>query len=206
MAVSTADASTAAGARTLLREAAALAPVGGVFNLAAVLRDAFLENLTPDDFRAVARPKVDATKALDAASRDLAPDLDYFVVFSSVSCGRGNPGQSNYGLANSAMERIVEQRQADGLPGLAVQWGAIGEVGLIVETMGGDEAVVGGTVPQRIASCMEALGALLARPHAVAASMVLADKRKSAAAPQQDLVHAVANILGTRPHTYTLSL
>lgn len=68
-----------------------------------------------------------ATKILDAATRELAPELEYFVVFSSVSCGRGNPGQSNYGLANSAMERIVEQRQADGLPGLAVQWGAIGE-------------------------------------------------------------------------------
>nr|QLI61974.1 fatty acid synthetase 2 [Streltzoviella insularis] len=196
--VSTADATTAAGARALLREAAALGAPGGVFNLAAVLRDAFLENQTPDDFRAVARPKIDGTKALDAATRELAPELDYFVVFSSVSCGRGNPGQSNYGLANSAMERIVEQRQADGLPGLAVQWGAIGEVGLIVDTMGGDEAVVGGTVPQRIASCMEAIGALMALPHPVAASMVLADKRRSAAAPQQDLVHAVANILGIK--------
>lgn len=65
---------------------------------------------------------------LDAASRELAPELEYFVAFSSVSCGRGNPGQSNYGLANSVMERICEQRQADGLPGLAVQWGAIGTV------------------------------------------------------------------------------
>lgn len=65
--------------------------------------------------------------------------------------------------------------------------------------MGGDgETVVGGTVPQRIASCMEALGALLALPHAVAASMVLADKRRSAAAPTQDLLHAVANILGIK--------
>lgn len=144
------------------------------------------------------RPLRTATKALDAATRELAPELEYFVVFSSVSCGRGNPGQSNYGLANSAMERIVEQRQADGLPGLAVQWGAIGEVGLVVDTMGGDEAVVGGTVPQRIASCMEALGALMALPHAVAASMVLADKRRAAAAPQQDLLHAVANILGIK--------
>lgn len=71
-----------------------------------------------------------------------------------------------------------------------------GEVGLIVETMGGDETVVGGTMPQRIASCMEALGTLLALPHAVGASMVLADKRRAAAAPQQDLLHAVANILG----------
>jgi len=71
-----------------------------------------------------------------------------------------------------------------------------GEVGLIVETMGGDETEVGGTVPQRISSCMEALGTLLALPHAVAASMVPADKRRVAVAPTQDLVHAVANILG----------
>ncbi|CAH0584002.1 unnamed protein product [Chrysodeixis includens] len=198
VAVSTQDATSAAGAKALLREAAALGPVGGVFNLAAVLRDAFLDKQTPADFQAVAKPKIDATKMLDTATREMAPELDYFVVFSSVSCGRGNPGQSNYGLANSAMERIVEQRQADGLPGLAVQWGAIGEVGLIVETMGGDETVVGGTMPQRIASCMEALGTLLALPHAVGASMVLADKRRAAAAPQQDLLHAVANILGIK--------
>ncbi|CAG4972769.1 unnamed protein product [Parnassius apollo] len=198
VALSGADACTAAGARALLRQAAALAPVAGLFQLAAVLRDAFLASQTHDDFRAVARPKIDATKALDLATRELCPELEYFVVFSSVSCGRGNPGQSNYGLANSAMERIVEQRQADGLPGLAVQWGAIGEVGLIVETMGGDETEVGGTVPQRVASCMAALGSLLARPHAVTASMVLADKRRAAAAPKHDLLHAVANILGIK--------
>lgn len=56
--------------------------------------------------------------------------------------------------------------------------------------------MVGGTVPQRIASCMQALGRMLALPHPVQASMVLADKRRAAAAPTQDLVHAVANILG----------
>ncbi|CAK1550869.1 unnamed protein product [Leptosia nina] len=196
--ISTADVCSASGARALLHEAKGLAPVGGLFNLAAVLRDAFLENLTSDDFRAVAAPKIDATRTLDAASRELCPELEYFVAFSSVSCGRGNPGQSNYGLANSAMERIVEARQKDGLPGLAVQWGAIGEVGLIMDTMGGDEAVVGGTVPQRMTSCLESLGALLALPHAVTACMVLADKRRSAAAPTHDLVHAVANILGIK--------
>lgn len=57
--VSTADATRAAGARDLLREAGQLAPVGGIFNLAAVLRDAFLDKLTPADFRLVARPKLD---------------------------------------------------------------------------------------------------------------------------------------------------
>jgi len=46
--------------------------------------------------------------------------LDWFVVFSSISCGRGNAGQANYGYANSVMEQICERRQSDGLPGQ--QW------------------------------------------------------------------------------------
>lgn len=58
----------------------------------------------------------------DEFSRKLAPQLKYFVVFSSVSCGRGNAGQTNYGLANSVMERIVEKRHRDGLPAKAIQW------------------------------------------------------------------------------------
>lgn len=79
-----------------------------------------MENQTEADFKTVCRPKVDGTKNLDAASRKLCPQLDYFVVFSSVSCGRGNTGQANYGLANSAMERICEARQAAGLPGVRI--------------------------------------------------------------------------------------
>lgn len=54
--------------------------------------------------------------------------IRHFVVFSSVVAGRGNGGQTNYGFSNSIMERICEQRRLDNLPGLAIQWGAIGEV------------------------------------------------------------------------------
>lgn len=94
------------------------------------------------------------------------------------------------------MERLCEARQADGLPGLAVQWGAIGDVGLVLDTLGDNDTVVGGTLPQRIASCLSTLGALMALPHPVVASMVLADKSRSTSAPTQDLPLAVANILG----------
>lgn len=51
-----------------------------------------------------------------------------FVVFSSVTSGRGLAGQSNYGMANSIMERICERRKCDNLPALAIQWGAVGDV------------------------------------------------------------------------------
>lgn len=139
------------------------------------------------------------TKNLDIASRTLCLTLDYFVAFSSVSCGRGNAGQVNYGLANSAMERICEARQANGLPGLAIQWGAIGDVGLILETMGDNETVVGGTLPQRMSSCLNAMSTLLHLPHPVVGSMVLADKHRGKTAGNQiDLKQTVANILGIK--------
>lgn len=77
-----------------------------------------MENQTVDNFVKVGEPKVTGTIHLDQCSREMCADsLDWFVVFSSVSCGRGNAGQANYGFANSCMERICEQRKHDGFPG-----------------------------------------------------------------------------------------
>lgn len=196
--ISTSDATSEKGAKRLLNEAVEIGPIGGIFNLAAVLRDALMENQTEGDFKTVCKPKVDGSKQLDAASRTFAPDLDYFVNFSSVSCGRGNAGQANYGFANSAMERIAEARQAVGLPGIAIQWGAIGDVGLIAETMGGNETEVGGTLPQRMSSCLSTIDILLQQPHSVVASMVLAEKRKGPSGNNISLTDAVANVLGIK--------
>lgn len=197
--VSTADCTKEKGAKRLLQEANSLGPVGGIFNLAVVLKDAMMENQSAGDFKTVCLPKVDGTKNLDNASRSLCPQLDYFIAFSSVSCGRGNAGQANYGLANSAMERICEGRQAAGLPGLAIQWGAIGDVGLILETMGNNETEVGGTLPQRMSSCLSTMDHFMQQPHAVLASMVLAEKHKKGANEGSvSLTDAIANILGIK--------
>lgn len=86
-----------------------------------------------EDFEASSGPKANATIFLDKLSRKLCPELEQFVIFSSVSCGRGNAGQTNYGLSNSVMERICEMRHAESLPALAVEWGAVGEVGLVAD-------------------------------------------------------------------------
>nr|P12276.5 RecName: Full=Fatty acid synthase; Includes: RecName: Full=[Acyl-carrier-protein] S-acetyltransferase; Includes: RecName: Full=[Acyl-carrier-protein] S-malonyltransferase; Includes: RecName: Full=3-oxoacyl-[acyl-carrier-protein] synthase; Includes: RecName: Full=3-oxoacyl-[acyl-carrier-protein] reductase; Includes: RecName: Full=3-hydroxyacyl-[acyl-carrier-protein] dehydratase; Includes: RecName: Full=Enoyl-[acyl-carrier-protein] reductase; Includes: RecName: Full=Acyl-[acyl-carrier-protein] hyd len=197
--VSTSDVGTLEGTQLLIEEALKLGPVGGIFNLAVVLKDAMIENQTPELFWEVNKPKYSGTLHLDWVTRKKCPDLDYFVVFSSVSCGRGNAGQSNYGFANSAMERICEQRHHDGLPGLAVQWGAIGDVG-ILKAMGNREVVIGGTVLQQISSCLEVLDMFLNQPHPVMSSFVLAEKVsvKSEGGSQRDLVEAVAHILGVR--------
>lgn len=96
--------------------------VGGIFNLAVLLRDSIFENQTVETFAESFAPKVFATRYLDELSRVLCQRLQYFVVFSSASCGRGNAGQSNYGMANSIMERLIEKRIRDNLPGKAIQW------------------------------------------------------------------------------------
>lgn len=83
---------------------------------------------------------------------------------------------------------------------MAIQWGAIGDVGLIMDTMGGNETVVGGTLPQRMTSCLNAFDVFLQQTQPVLASMVLAEKRKggTGSANQISLVDAVANILGIK--------
>ena len=87
-------------------------------HFAQVLKDGFLENLDQEKFQQVCSPKVTGTINLDKMTRQLCKDTcDWFVVFSSVSCGRGNAGQSNYGFANSFMERICEKRCQDGFQG-----------------------------------------------------------------------------------------
>lgn len=76
-------------------------------------------------------PKANATLLLDHISRKVCPNLEYFVIFSSVSSGFGNTGQTNYGLANSVCERICEKRCASGFPALVIQWGAVDDVGMM---------------------------------------------------------------------------
>lgn len=68
---------------------------------------------------------------LDKITRKSCIELEYFVVFSSIASGIGSQGQTNYGMANSSLERLCEARKRNGLPALAVQYGPIGEVGIL---------------------------------------------------------------------------
>lgn len=96
------------------------------------------------------------------------------------------------------MERVCEMRHYKGLPALAIQWGAIGDVGVVLESMGSNDTVIGGTLPQRITCCLEVLDNFLCQKHPVMSSFVLAERVvvRSEAGSQRNLVDAVAHILG----------
>ncbi|CAI6352158.1 unnamed protein product [Macrosiphum euphorbiae] len=197
--ISTADITTEEGVKQLLNEANKLGPVSTIFNLAVVLKDALFENQTEEDFKASAGPKSIATALLDKYSRTMCPELKHFVIFSSVSCGRGNAGQTNYGMSNSVMERICEIRHSEGLPALAVEWGAVGEVGLVADMAeDNQEVVIGGTLQQKIGNCLEILDGLLTQKNnPIVSSMVVAEKRASSS-NAGTIVDTVINILGLR--------
>ena len=87
-------------------------------------------------------------------------------------------------------------------PGLAIQWGAIGDVGIVLSSMGNNETVVGGTLPQRIGSCFNVLEGFLNQDSPVVSSFVLAEKdmglNKGSGTSEQkkNLLESVTNILG----------
>lgn len=191
-----ADASNHKDCEFILKSAEKQGPVDAIFNLAVVLKDSICKNQTPESFEESFRAKAWSTKALDELSRKLCPQLRQFVVFSSVSCGRGNAGQTNYGMANSVMERICEKRAAEGLPALAIQWGAIGDVGLVAEWQDNNkELVIGGTLQQKVSFCLQKLEGFLLQNRPVVTSMLVAEKRVGAHGVT-NIVDTVANIMG----------
>lgn len=93
----------------------------------------------------------------------------------------------------------MEQRHREGLPAKAVQWGAVGEVGLVAD-MAEDkiDMEIGGTLQQRISSCLVELDALLtSTAEPIVASMVVAEKRVGGDG-KENLIECVLNIMGIR--------
>ncbi|KAJ3652411.1 hypothetical protein Zmor_018379 [Zophobas morio] len=169
----------------LIKKANELEQVDAIFNLAVVLQDALMEHQSKEKFLASFTPKAQARVFLDKVSGKLCPNLRHFVVFSSVSCGLGNA------------ERICENRKREGLPGVAIQWGAIGDVGLVAKMQKENkELVIGGTLQQKISSCLEVLDVLLKHDYPVVSSMVVAEKHQKGDA--LSAVDAVAHVLGIK--------
>ncbi|WP_437729163.1 amino acid adenylation domain-containing protein [Sorangium sp. So ce861] len=98
--------------------------LGGVIHCAGVGRFNPLEQITRDDYAAVAGAKMTGTWLLHQHTR--GRDLDWFVCCTSISGIWGSRMQIHYGAANAFQDALVRLRRAEGLPALAIAWGPWG--------------------------------------------------------------------------------
>lgn len=180
MVVNTVDSTSYNGCEQLIREASQIGIVGGIWNLAVCLEDGIFCNQSGEKFINCLKPKAHATINLDEVSQKLCSELQIFVAFSSISSGIGNPGQTNYGMANSIIERLIEKRRRLGLPGKVIQWGPIDDVGLLT-TGSKTNALLkaSGIEYQPISSCLNVLDTLMNADDPIVSSMIIADKKMS---------------------------
>jgi amino acid adenylation domain-containing protein len=115
--------------RVLDRIGAELPPLKGIFHTAMVLEDRLLVDLDDATLDRVLRPKLLGGWNLHQESAHFP--LDHFVLFSSLSSIFGHAGQANYAAANAALDGLVHERRALGLPGTVINWGHLGEVGYL---------------------------------------------------------------------------
>ncbi len=108
-----------------------LPPLRGIIHAAGLLSDAVLQQQQWESFAKVFAPKVQGTWNLHTLTK--GDPLDFFVLFSSTAALLGSSGQANHSAANTFMDGLAHWRQAQGLPGLSINWGAWGQIGAAVE-------------------------------------------------------------------------
>ena len=111
-----------------------LPPLRGVVHSAAVLHDAMIPATDSDELRKVLDPKIAGAWNLHQATAHL--DLDHFVLFSSVSSLLGNAGQASYAAGNAFLDGLAAHRRAAGLPALTINWGVLGDTGMVARAAG----------------------------------------------------------------------
>ncbi|KAL8927685.1 MAG: hypothetical protein Q9172_001245 [Xanthocarpia lactea] len=109
----------------------ASAPIRGILQLSMVLSDENFLRMTMDQWNAARCPKVQGTWNLHNATVSAHLDLDFFVLFSSLSGIIGQPGQANYAAGNTFLDAFARYRTSIGLPASVIDVGAVGDIGYI---------------------------------------------------------------------------
>ena len=131
--------------------------IQGVWNLAMILKDKLYKDMDSCDWKNVVDVKSKASFLLDK----YCPKNALFVTWSSVSSLFGNAGQTNYAYGNFMMEEICRARRQRGLHALAINWGAIDNIGYLSKESSKINQHISSFVPQNIDDCLNDLHDLL---------------------------------------------
>jgi acyl transferase domain-containing protein/NADPH:quinone reductase-like Zn-dependent oxidoreductase/short-subunit dehydrogenase/acyl carrier protein len=101
---------------------ATMPPLAGIVHAAGVVEDGLATTQTWEAFERVLQAKALGAWHLHELTKNRS--LDFFVMFSSMSSLFGSAGQSNYAAANAFLDALAGYRQATGLAGTSINWGA----------------------------------------------------------------------------------
>ncbi|KAJ9306417.1 hypothetical protein DTO217A2_4156 [Paecilomyces variotii] len=116
--------------------AAATYPLKGIVQMSMVVANENYTRMSFSEWTASVAPKVQGTWNLHNASVAAGLELDFFLMFSSVSGIVGQAGQANYASGNSFLDAFAQYRNDMGLAASVVDMGAVEEVGWISEHQG----------------------------------------------------------------------
>ncbi|KAL2875906.1 hypothetical protein SGCOL_008902 [Colletotrichum sp. CLE4] len=140
-------------------------PVRGVINMSMVLQDQSFANMSHDEWTAAADPKVKGTWNLHHVCVNAGLDLDFFLLFSSISGIYGQRGQANYAGANTFLDAFVQYRQGLGLRASVVDVGAMLDSGYLADNPVLMERLMGqGIYGIKIPQLLDALALVLSAP------------------------------------------
>ncbi|KAI1502213.1 hypothetical protein F5X99DRAFT_427602 [Biscogniauxia marginata] len=126
-----------------------LPPIRGVINGAMVLDDTIMERMTFEQWQRAVQTKVQGTINLHKH----LPNLQFFVMLSSLTGVAGHVSQANYAAGNTFQDSMARYRTGSGQPAVSLDLSAVTNVGYVAaeDSAGGDN---------RVLSRVEALGTI----------------------------------------------
>lgn len=113
---------------TLSEIRAKFGTIQGVIQCAGVTGDALICNRKVEDIKAVLSPKITGTWILDHLTRE--DQLDFFLLFSSVTSIVGGIGQADYAIANAYQDGYSIYRNQTEKGSQTINWAAWKETGM----------------------------------------------------------------------------
>ncbi|KPM35703.1 Lovastatin diketide synthase LovF [Neonectria ditissima] len=108
----------------------------GILQMSMILRDNAVPRMSHEDWTTAVEPKITGTWNLHHATVAAGCDLDFMLLFSSISGIIGQPGQANYSSASAFLDTFVQYRTELGLPASTIDIGDVTDIGVISDDDG----------------------------------------------------------------------
>jgi len=112
-------------------------PIRGVIHAAGIANLAFTKQLTHEIIHHQLAAKIIGSLVLDRFFT--ADDLDFMLLFSSISASLPSPQLAVYAAANAWLDGLATQRRQNGAHCVSIQWDAFADIGLMARHLSAHE-------------------------------------------------------------------